>query len=488
MRARAITAPEIGASDAQSASSTATRASGTNTAASVERRAGGSCGASSSAAEARLDHGAHALTCSDSAAGNGSTLGVSPSRASTVADVTEGFDLAVAQHGDAVEPAGQGCAGGVTMTTVTPRALSSASAARQRRITLFIEIGIRLVEHQQPRLAVQRARQRDALPLSAGKQATALADLGVVAVRQLQDQVVRVRQLRSADHRFGIRLLQARDVGGDAAREQLHVLRQIARWHGPTLRGPSGRCRRRRAAPCRPGRCACRAAVAAAWSCPRRWGRRYPGSRRATPRTTHRATAAAVARRNHTSGARCRAALSASAAPAARARSVICRSHRRRHAARDSIMAFQPPISSSTGCSARPSRMVAAIMMPGEASRPMTSQAPKPSAVTCRSCRAMRAMAPSRALVCASSSCARCCSSQRICQSAMAAPDMPMATTHSALRSSASARRCEARAAVIARSVCRRVAVLGQHAQPEQQQRAQRGDAAQQRMHDGDDQ
>ncbi len=118
------------------------------------------------------------------------------------------------------------------MITVTPRALSSASAASKRRFAGRIEIRVRLVEHDQARIAVQRARQRDALTLAAGQHCAAVADLRVVAVRQLQDHFVRVREPRRAnDPLRGLgagRCAEARDVLADRAGEQLDVLRQIA--------------------------------------------------------------------------------------------------------------------------------------------------------------------------------------------------------------------------------------------------------------------
>ena len=42
-------------------------------------------------------------------------------------------------------------------------------AARQRRFAFGVEIGVRLVEHDQERIAVERPRQRDALALAADR-------------------------------------------------------------------------------------------------------------------------------------------------------------------------------------------------------------------------------------------------------------------------------------------------------------------------------
>ena len=56
--------------------------------------------------------------------------------------------------------------------------------AGQRLLALAVEIGVRLVEHDQERVAVERAGQRDALALAGRKRRAALADLGLVALRQ----------------------------------------------------------------------------------------------------------------------------------------------------------------------------------------------------------------------------------------------------------------------------------------------------------------
>ena len=67
-----------------------------------------------------------------------------------------------------------------------PAARAHAENGLGERLLAFgIEIGIGLVEHDQERLAVERARERDALPLSGGQRRAALADLGLVAVRQV---------------------------------------------------------------------------------------------------------------------------------------------------------------------------------------------------------------------------------------------------------------------------------------------------------------
>ena len=77
--------------------------------------------------------------------------------------------------------------------------LEFGERGEQRRFAGGVEIGVRLIEHDEPRLAVQRARERDALALAAREHRAAVADLRVVAVRQLQDHFVCVREPRRAN-------------------------------------------------------------------------------------------------------------------------------------------------------------------------------------------------------------------------------------------------------------------------------------------------
>ena len=124
------------------------------------------------------------------------------------------------------------------ITTVTPSALRISSVRDQRLLAFVVEVGIRLVEHHQPRLAVERARERDALPLAGRKRLAGFADLGVVALGQAQDELVHVRALRGAHHFGGVRLAEARDVLRHRAAEELDVLRQVAEVRPQTLARP----------------------------------------------------------------------------------------------------------------------------------------------------------------------------------------------------------------------------------------------------------
>ena len=71
----------------------------------------------------------------------------------------------------------------------------------QALLAVGVEAGVGLVENEEPRLTVQRARQAEALTLAAGQEGAAVADLGLVAVRQAQNDVVHARRHRGLDDR-----------------------------------------------------------------------------------------------------------------------------------------------------------------------------------------------------------------------------------------------------------------------------------------------
>ena len=100
--------------------------------------------------------------------------------------------------------------------------------ARQRLIAFGVEIGIRLVQYDQKRIAVEGARKRDALRLSGRECAAVLADHGVVALGQVNDEIVHAGRLGRGDHGIGIRrILEATDVLRHRAVEQFDVLRHV---------------------------------------------------------------------------------------------------------------------------------------------------------------------------------------------------------------------------------------------------------------------
>ena len=66
-------------------------------------------------------------------------------------------------------------------------------------LALVVERAGRLVEDQDARIGDQRAGDGDALALAARQAAAALADDGVVALGQLEDEVVGAGELRRRD-------------------------------------------------------------------------------------------------------------------------------------------------------------------------------------------------------------------------------------------------------------------------------------------------
>ena len=93
----------------------------------------------------------------------------------------------------------------------------------------MVEAGIGLVEHHEERFSVECARQSDALALPGREGGAALAHLGFIAVGQAKDHLVHAGRLGRRDHLLGVGFrLEAGDVLGDRAGEQLHVLRQVA--------------------------------------------------------------------------------------------------------------------------------------------------------------------------------------------------------------------------------------------------------------------
>ncbi len=82
-----------------------------------------------------------------------------------------------------------------------PAARPNAENGLGERLLAFgVEIGIGLVEHDQERLAVERARERNSLLLSSGQRRPALAELGLVAGGQVDDQVVHAGGLGRGDY------------------------------------------------------------------------------------------------------------------------------------------------------------------------------------------------------------------------------------------------------------------------------------------------
>ena len=188
-------------------------------------------------------------------------------------------DRAVGQHQDAV---------GVDHAGEAMRQDQRGAAGHQpierlldHRLVLRIDRGQRLVQHQDRRVAQQRAGDGDALALAARQARAAFADHGLVAVGQRLDEVVRVGGAGGGD-KVGLA-----GVGAARGAGCPRSCRGTGRCPAPPPRSSGAPPRdRARAGPGRrygPRRSADRAGAAAGgrwWICRNRWGRRCRRARR----------------------------------------------------------------------------------------------------------------------------------------------------------------------------------------------------------------
>jgi len=107
---------------------------------------------------------------------------------------------------------------------------------RQCVLALGVEVRVRLVQYNQEWLTVERPRQRDPLTLPARKRQATFPDAGIIALRQRCDQLMYASLLGGSDDCDGIRIgLEAGDILGNRAFEQLQVLRQIPEMTAQSL-------------------------------------------------------------------------------------------------------------------------------------------------------------------------------------------------------------------------------------------------------------
>ena len=65
----------------------------------------------------------------------------------------------------------------------------------QSFLALRVEIRVRLIKHHKKRVTIERARKSNALPLPGRKRTAIFADIGLVSVRQPQDQIMDPRKI-----------------------------------------------------------------------------------------------------------------------------------------------------------------------------------------------------------------------------------------------------------------------------------------------------
>ena len=111
-------------------------------------------------------------------------------------------------NGEGGTPLGKGC----------KRALDKLFA-------LVVKGACGLVKHKDGRAFEEHARNGNALFLAAGQPHAAFADLGVIALRELRNEVVGVGKLCRGDQfLFGGVRLAVKDVGADGAGKQIDIL------------------------------------------------------------------------------------------------------------------------------------------------------------------------------------------------------------------------------------------------------------------------
>ena len=261
------------------------------------------------------------------------------------------------------------------MITIAPRALSSRKHIVQGGFALAVEIGVGLVEHDQERIAIERARERDALALAGGehrsrpRSAYRSRPAGAGSCH-----APRPHGRPPAPRRHRAQSSCARCFRRSCRRRTRHAARH-SRRDGRARPRPIDRARRRRAGPCRGREPRRRSACAPAKSCRRRSVRQWPS---ASPATSPKWTSATIvvpcrpappprrARRRSCAPAwadRCGHRCAGSCRSVWESRSSDCRA---------AVNERQLAIAISIGASARPIMIDAAIMAPAVSSCWMT--------------------------------------------------------------------------------------------------------------------
>jgi len=109
--------------------------------------------------------------------------------------------------------------------------LALLNGAGQRRVALFVQARIGLVQHHEHRVAIQRTRQAHALALPARQTRALRPHRAVIALRQRQDELMQAHRARRRLHLGRLYLGKAGNVLGQRAFKQFHALRQITQVH-----------------------------------------------------------------------------------------------------------------------------------------------------------------------------------------------------------------------------------------------------------------
>jgi hypothetical protein len=110
-----------------------------------------------------------------------------------------------------------------------PAGPNTEDGLRQRRLTLCIEVGVRLIQHHQEWISINGSRQRNALLLSSREATSLFSDLGLVAVTQVDDEVMHPGCVSRRKNGFGVCVrIKPGDILSDRPCKQLDVLGQLA--------------------------------------------------------------------------------------------------------------------------------------------------------------------------------------------------------------------------------------------------------------------
>ena len=95
----------------------------------------------------------------------------------------------------------------------------------QRLLAGFVEVGVRLIQDNQARRAVDSTGQPDSLTLTTGEVDAVATDNRVITFRQQKNHFVNARNSCSSDHAIWVNIGKPGNVLADTAFEKLNILR-----------------------------------------------------------------------------------------------------------------------------------------------------------------------------------------------------------------------------------------------------------------------
>ncbi|MNY10218.1 hypothetical protein D3C86_1431790 [compost metagenome] len=118
-----------------------------------------------------------------------------------------------------------------------------ANRIAQGSFAFTVQIGVRLIEKDEEGFAKQGTGKADALFLPARQSLAAVANIGIVTVGQVQDQLMHLRSLGCGDDCFRSRIaVEARNVLRHRPRHQFHLLGHVTDGFAEKLEIPLVEC------------------------------------------------------------------------------------------------------------------------------------------------------------------------------------------------------------------------------------------------------